>query len=81
MPKKPEFDAFLNCGFARGDSELGRQKVSDIDTCTKRVVVPTGMGMLCLNDYCNTDEDFRLWGDALRAAFEKRFPNKSGFEL
>ena len=81
VPKKPEFDAFLNCGFARGDSELGRQKVSDIDTCAKRVVEPTGMGMLCLNDYCNTDEDFRLWGDALREAFEKRFPNKSGFEL
>ncbi len=37
--------------------------------------------MICVNDLCNTQEEFDYWQPRIYEAFEKLFPEKSRFEL
>lgn len=72
VPQRRNLDAYLKCGSGKG--------CTDINRACRRIRKPVGMGMLCLNDECDSSEEFEVWGKALKTAFEQRFPKKSSFE-
>lgn len=73
VPKRPEFKGFLNCGSGSG--------TVDINHVRKCINHPKNLRMICINDFCDTEDEFEQWAGAVEEAFSKRFPRKSSFEV
>lgn len=81
VPKKPQLNASLDCGCFEDSSNDSNKKQSSVEECVRKIKKPDGLGLLCLNDYCESDEEFCVWKEALREAFDQRFPEKSDYEI
>lgn len=80
VPKGAELDSSLCCGTNPGTFNEDVLRTATVDETLALIEHPKGTGMICINDYCNSYEEFERWGTVLHAAFERHFPRKSGFE-
>ena len=80
VPIKPQLGATFNCGTKPEGLNDGNVRMATVAEVVARIEHPSGLGTICLNDYCESDGESEEWGKALREAFGRRFPDKSRFE-
>lgn len=72
VPIAPEFNGLVQCGDNPGKKELAR---------VSRRIRHSRKRMICLCDYCSSNEDFELWCHIAQNAFECLLPQRSSFEI